>query len=107
MLSALLKKAPLPVRIENSWKLWKRLFPACVPPVILMVLPEGVTIELLGKVPSGVICARAECALKVFALAIATPNKQPQQPILDITPSAFYRFTLLLSKPQLVELVSC
>ena len=42
---------------ENELKLWNKLPPAAVPPVITEVLPFGVTTELTGNVASGTTCA--------------------------------------------------
>jgi len=54
---ALLKYAEPPVGIENCSKLWNRLLPTGVPPVISQLVQLGGTIELLGNVVSGTICA--------------------------------------------------
>ena len=68
-------------------KLWNKLLPACVPPVITLVFPDCVMLELLGKVPSGVIWARAQFAKKVYAPLSVIPNNQPQRVIIpDIAP---------------------
>ncbi len=53
MSKALLKYAILAVGRENSLKLWKRLFPALVPPLIILRGPKGMTLELFGRVASG------------------------------------------------------
>ena len=46
-----------PVGAENCSKLWNRLLPAAVPPVMLLMLSCVVTLELTGNVLSGTICA--------------------------------------------------
>jgi hypothetical protein len=57
MLTALLKNAVPFVGMENCSKLWNRLLPTVVPPVISQFVQLGGTIELLGNVVSGTICA--------------------------------------------------
>ena len=70
----LLNEAVPPVGTENRWKLWNKLRPACVPPVILKTLPLIVTLELFGKVLSGVIWAVAQLAEKTQAPPRTIPN---------------------------------
>jgi hypothetical protein len=75
-----LKEAVKSVGTENSLKLWNKLLPAWVPPVILKVCASCMTLELVGRVPSGTIgiWATAEFVLKASvcdtAKAIAPPT---------------------------------
>ena len=49
-----------------------------VPTSMMLVLPWGVTMELFGRVPSGVIWARAECPKVANALLIAIKLANPK-----------------------------
>jgi len=45
----LLNQAAAPVGMENSLKLWNRLLPETEPPLITLVFPCGIIIELTGR----------------------------------------------------------